>query len=66
MAKKAKQRNHTGLTIPAFMSEEPVSPPSIVHKHHNDQGDTDRNTENATFTEKHQARSTCLFILIDE
>lgn len=48
------------------MSEEPVSPPSIVHEHHNDQGDTDRNTENATFTEKHQARSTCLFILIDE
>uniref|UniRef100_A0A8C7LAU3 Uncharacterized protein n=1 Tax=Oncorhynchus kisutch TaxID=8019 RepID=A0A8C7LAU3_ONCKI len=27
-----------GLTVPALVSEEPVPPSSVVHKHHDDQG----------------------------
>lgn len=31
-----QKQNQLELTIPAFMSEEPISTSSIVHKHHND------------------------------
>lgn len=33
------------LTIPALVSEEPVPPSSIVHKHHYDQGEPRRHQE---------------------
>lgn len=45
------------LTVPAFMSEEPVAPPTVVHKHHNDQGNTEETTQTPEFTPCHNAEA---------
>lgn len=38
------------LTVPALMSEEPVAATSVVHKHHDDQGNPGETTGNTSFT----------------
>lgn len=40
LGEEKKLKIEQGLTVPARMSEEPISSSSIVHKHHNNQRDT--------------------------